>query len=102
MLSDCYSDLVPETGERLCCYDDVEDAAPRRLTAGARRSPPRRKTRARRPAEVTVEHEDRVVAVAAGAGHSIVLSAAGVASCCGRGQAAGGAARTDGAERDGR
>ena len=29
MLSDCYSDLVPETGERLCCYDDVEDAAPR-------------------------------------------------------------------------
>ena len=64
---------------------DVEDAAPRRLTAGARRSPPRRKTRARRPAEVTVEHEDRVVAVAAGAGHSIVLSAAGVASCCGRG-----------------
>ena len=64
---------------------DVEDAAPRRLTAGARRSPPRRKTRARRPTEVTVQHEDRVVAVAAGAGHSIVLSAAGVASCCGRG-----------------
>ena len=29
MLSDCYSDLVPETGERLCCYDDVDDAAPR-------------------------------------------------------------------------
>ena len=29
MLSDCYSDLVPETGERLCCYDDVENAAPR-------------------------------------------------------------------------
>ena len=28
MLSDCYSDLVPETGERLC-YDDVEGAAPR-------------------------------------------------------------------------
>jgi len=33
MLAPCYSDLVPETGERLCCYDDVVDATPRQPLA---------------------------------------------------------------------
>ena len=58
-------------------------SAPRR-EPGAPRSPAR-KRRARRRATVEVALEDTVVGVAAGAGHSIVLSALGVASCCGRG-----------------